>query len=86
MAANGDTAPLLEDIPGDYLITAFEHLVEHELAHLPAIASPSKAAAAVGVCDGNEARRLFFETIETVIVPGLEKRGFPAGAAWSQAR
>ena len=53
----------------DYLITAFQHLEEHELAHLPPVASPSKRAAAVGVCDGNDARRLFFECVESVIVP-----------------
>ena len=70
----------------DYLVTAFQHLEEHELDHLPPVASPSKTAAAVGVCDGNDARRLFFECVETVIVPGLEKRGFQGARAWSAAK
>lgn len=71
---------------GDYLITAFVHLCEHELAHLPPLGAPSPEAASVGVCDGNDARRLFFETIKTVIVPGLEKRQLPGAAAWTAAQ
>ncbi|MEC8022911.1 MAG: ferritin-like domain-containing protein [Myxococcota bacterium] len=70
----------------DYLISAFQHLEEHELDHLPPTASPSRTAAAVGVCDGNDARRLFFECVETVIVPGLEKRGFDGRRAWDAAK
>ena len=70
----------------DYLVTALVHLCEHELAHLPPNSAPSVAAASVGVCDGNDARRLFFETIETVIVPGLEKRGLRGQDAWAAAQ
>jgi hypothetical protein len=73
----------MRDRLSDYLVTALQHLEEHELAHLPPMAAPSRAAAAVGVCDGNQARRLFFETVETVIIPGLEKRNFRAQAAWA---
>lgn len=71
---------------GDYLITAFVHFRDHELAHLPPVASPSRVAEALGVCDGRDARRLFKETVETVIVPGLERRGLPAAAAWRAAQ
>ncbi len=69
---------------GVYLVFAFAHLREHELAHLPATpgSAPSRAAEAVGVCDGHEARRLFFETVYEVIIPGLEDHGIPAAAAW----
>ena len=70
---------------GDYLVAAFKHLVDHELAHLPPRASPSPEAECVGVCDGNDARRLFFKTVNEVIVPGLEKRGLPGKAAWDTA-
>lgn len=71
---------------GDYLVLAFAHLVEHELAHLPARAAPSRAAEAVGVCDGHGARRLLFATIETVIVPGLQAHGLDAVGAWRGAQ
>ncbi|MCB9748813.1 MAG: ferritin-like domain-containing protein [Myxococcales bacterium] len=67
---------------GVYLVTAFAHLREHELAHLPARPAPSRAAEAVGVCDGHEARRLFLDTVRDVIIPGLEDHGLPAAAAW----
>jgi len=85
-----ELAPRIDDAMrarlSDYLITAFQHLEEHELDHLPPVASPSRRAAAVGVCDGNDARRLFFECVETVIVPGLEKRGLAGQRAWSAAK
>lgn len=71
---------------GDYLITAFVHFRDHELDHLPEVASPSSRAEAIGVCDGREARRLFADTVERVIVPGLEKRGLPGAAAWRAAQ
>lgn len=70
----------------DYLITAFAHLEEHELAHLPPKAPPSERARAVGVCDGNDARTLFYDTVTDVIVPGLEKRGYRAADAWAASR
>jgi len=70
---------------GGYLIGAFRHLREHELTHLPPQAPPSEEAERYGVCDGNEARRLFFDTVETVIVPGLAAHGLPAEAAWQRS-
>ena len=78
--------PALRARLDDYLVLAFAHLVEHELAHLPARPSPSSAAEALGVCDGHGARRLFFATIEQIIVPGLQAHGLDAAGAWSAAR
>jgi len=65
-----------------YLIDAFRHLREHELAHLPARPAPTDHVEAYGVCDGNAARVLFSDTVTEVIVPRLEALGFRAGSAW----
>ena len=67
---------------GEYLVVALHHLREHELSHLPVEHTPSAEAGAVGVCDGRDARSLFFETVESVILPGLEAHGLPARDAW----
>lgn len=64
-----------------YLEVALRHLIDHELAHLPARPAPSAAAEEVGVCDGNDARALFFDTLRGVIVPGLTAHGFRAQEA-----
>jgi hypothetical protein len=82
-----DLAPSLdEDLKArltDYLVVAFRHLREHELHHLPvAPTPPSSAAESVGVCDGQDARKLFFSTLDEVIIPGLESYGFGAQKAW----
>jgi hypothetical protein len=71
---------------GEYLVIALHHLREHELAHLPNTLATSRHAADYGVCDGNDARKLFFDTVEQVIVPGLEEHGLPAGRAWKAAQ
>ncbi|MEC9073421.1 MAG: hypothetical protein VX938_13605, partial [Myxococcota bacterium] len=76
-------SPELRTRLGDYLVCAFRHLREHELAHLPEGPRPSPEAEQVGICDGGDARALFFDTVEQVIVPGLEEHGIPAQAAWS---
>jgi hypothetical protein len=65
-----------------YLEVALRHLHDHELAHLPACSQMSDNVARAGVCDGAEARKLFFETVENVIVPGLEERGLAGRRAW----
>jgi hypothetical protein len=67
---------------GDYLVAAFRHLREHELAHLPPNPPPSALAEEYGVCDGNDARALFFATVRDVIIPGLEAHGLAAERAW----
>jgi hypothetical protein len=71
---------------GDYLEVAMRHLVAHELAHLPHGPAPTAAAQDVGVCDGAEARALFFDTVSEVIVPRLEQLGLPARACWARCR
>ncbi len=71
---------------GDYLVAAFRHLREHELAHLPPRPAPSALAESYGVCDGDEARVLFFETVRSVIIPGLEAHGIPAERAWAASQ
>ncbi len=86
----GQCAPLL-DAPararmGAYLAVAFAHQIAHELPLLPLGGPVGAAAARAGVCDGAFARQLFFDTFETVIVPGLDQVGLPATAAWQQVR
>lgn len=74
----------VKDRLGDYLESAFDHLVEHELAHLPEASQPPPEGAVLGLCSGSDARKLFFDTVESVIVPGLEAQGIPALRAWSR--
>ena len=82
----GTLAPQLDSATkgrlGDYLEVAFASLVEHELAHLPEASQPPPEGAELGLCSGSDARRLFFETVEEVIVPALEHHGIPARRAW----
>jgi hypothetical protein len=65
-----------------YLAVAFAHLERHELAHLPRTAAPTDGAA-LGLCSGADARTLFYETVDAVIVPRLVALGFDAARAWS---
>jgi hypothetical protein len=85
----GRLAPSLDPIEkerlGDYLEIAFVHLVEHELAHLPVTSTPPSEGVAYGLCRGSDARRLFFDTLTEVIVPGLEAHGLPAAQAWARS-
>jgi hypothetical protein len=67
----------------DYLEVAFTALVDHELAHLPEASQPPPEGAELGLCSGSDARRLFLDTVEDVIVPGLEHHGIPARRAWA---
>jgi hypothetical protein len=76
--------PAMKDRLGDYLEVAFDHLVEHELGHLPVASQPPAEGVALGLCSGSDARKLFFDTVEQVIVPGLEVHGIPAQRAWSR--
>lgn len=64
-----------------YLALAFAHLEEHELSHLPAGYHPPPEGAELGLCSGSEARVLFQQAVETVMIPGLEALGFEAGRA-----
>ncbi len=69
---------------GEYLAVAFAHLEEHELAHLPVESEPPPEGCEYGLCSGRDARRLFFDTVIEVIVPGLERHGLPAESAWRE--
>lgn len=84
----GRLAPTLDaamkDRLGDYLEVAFDHLVEHELSHLPESSQPPPDGVVLGLCSGSDARKLFFDTVESVIVPGLEAHGIPALRAWAR--
>ena len=65
-----------------YTAVAFAHVEAHELAHLPEGMAPPPEGAVLGVCNGSDARVLFYETIEEVIIPGLTAMGLSARAAW----
>ncbi len=67
---------------GAYLRVALAHLESHELAHLPVDAYPPPEGAALGLCSGAEARELFYETVQGVILPRLRSLGLPAEEAW----
>jgi len=77
--------PATRERLGDYLEVAFAHLVDHELAHLPLSSRPPPEGASYGLCNGADARKLFFDTVATVIVPSLEAHGIPAARAWAAA-
>lgn len=62
-----------------YVPTALAHLVEHELAHLPATCGTPPGGAALGLCAGEDARALFFDTVEQVIRPRLAGLGLIEG-------
>jgi hypothetical protein len=65
-----------------YLPIAFRHLEAHELAHIPLREWPDEGVA-YGLCGGADARTLFYETVDEVIIPQLEAHGLPAAAAWA---
>ncbi|MFT5586043.1 MAG: hypothetical protein ACI9VR_003639 [Cognaticolwellia sp.] len=69
-------------IPGlnEYLLLAFAHLEQHELAHLPEGARATGPE--LGLCDGRDARELFYAAVQNVIVPGLDSHGLSASWAW----
>lgn len=71
-----------------YLRVAFRYLEEKELAAMPLEqgfpAVLLEECAALGVSSTADARELFFQTIEDVIVPGLSKLGLDAEFAWTQ--
>jgi len=71
---------------GAYLAVAFAALESHELAHLPDASRPPPEGAALGLCNGADARILFYETVTEVIVPSLERAGLPAARAWEARR
>jgi hypothetical protein len=68
---------------GAYLAVAFAHLERHELSHLPIDARPPVEGAALGLCNGPDARALFYATVQEVIVPRLDDLGLVASEAWT---
>jgi hypothetical protein len=81
LLAEADAEPLVG--LGEYLRLAFAELEAHELSHLPASFVMPPGGEAFGLCDGAQARELFYATVEQVIVPGLEAHGLPARRAWA---
>ena len=73
-------APLDASVAG-YLPVALRALEQHELAHLPPRTWPREGSA-YGLCDGADARALFYDTVEDVILPQLDALGLPAIEAW----
>lgn len=65
-----------------YLAIAFAHFEAHELAHLPSTYTPPKEGDALGLCSGNDARALLYQTIEQVMIPGLAQLGLDAARAF----
>jgi hypothetical protein len=65
-----------------YLVVAFRHLEQHELAHISADSCPPPEGAALGLCTGKDARALFYATVEEAIVPELTALGLQAESAW----
>lgn len=57
-----------------YLDVALAALETHELAHLPNNRFPEEGKQ-LGLCDGGDARDLFFATVDEVILPGLARFG-----------
>jgi len=55
-----------------YLPVALAHLEHHELAHLPDVDAPASGER-LGLCSGRDARRLFYATVDEVILPGLRR-------------
>ena len=80
LLAMGDDT--LVDRLSEYLLVAFEHLERHELAHLPADVVPPAEGKVLGLCNGLDARKLFYAAIEQIIVPGLCQHGLNAQWAW----
>jgi hypothetical protein len=72
---------------GSYLEVAFAHVEAHELSHLPLHrARVPEGGEAFGLCSGYEARELFYDTLEQVVVPELTKVGLAARRAWMSRR
>lgn len=86
----GISVPLLDEAArrrlGAYLVDALSHQVEFEVPKLPLLGALREEVGLAGVCDGGFARSVFRDTIEEVIVPGLERAGLPGRAAWERAR
>ncbi|MFO0662201.1 MAG: hypothetical protein U0165_20560, partial [Polyangiaceae bacterium] len=63
---------------------ALAHLEQHELAHINPRACPPKEGVALGLCNGLDARGLFYDTVNLVILPQLDALGLSARKAWEK--
>lgn len=85
-----DAAPELDGAARDrtnaWLRTAFAYFEAKEMDEIPACPTPPEALVvegrALGICENLETRQLVFESLETVVIPGLEAAGFAAEDAW----
>lgn len=68
-----------------YLVEVFRHAIAWEVPKLPLNLGLRAEVAQAGVCDGGDARALFFDTMAEVIVPQLDALGLDASAAWAVA-
>lgn len=79
-------SPKERDNLSRWLKVAFAYLEREEMTEVPIGPSPSEKLIAqgknIGVCDNRETRELFYETVRSVIVPGLEALGLAAADGW----
>ena len=68
-----------------YLVPALTALVRHHAGFLGAPV-PRDGALALGAPDGAMGWRVFLETAEEVVLPGLERAGLDARAAWREVQ
>lgn len=66
-----------------YLAIAFAHFEAHELAHLPDGYDPPTEGHALGLCRGRDARRLLYDAVDEIMIPGLERLGLEARRAFA---
>ncbi len=69
-----------------YVPIALAHLEAHELVHLPASCEPPIDGRRFGVCSGQSARSLFYDTVNEVILPALNERGLEGSKAWNSRK
>lgn len=74
------------DRTSHWLRLAFAFLEREEMLEVPDVRPPSAnlvhEGKQVGVCQNQQTRELFHDTISTVIIPGLENLGLAAADAW----
>ena len=81
-----ELSPEARDRTSRWLRLAFAFLEREEMLEVPNVTPPNdslrREALSVGVCDNQQTRALFYETVRDAIVPGLEAAGLDAEAAW----
>jgi hypothetical protein len=86
-----EAAPELDEAARErterWLRTAFRYLEREELLEVPRCPVPPgellEQGQSLGVCENEATRALFYETVETAILPGLEALDLQATAAWN---